>query len=635
MISLVYLLLAIGFLCAAHLIRVSRWSLFVSVYEKPNTKSLIFSLTIGYFLNYILPFKLGDIVRAYLSGKKMKNGKTLGFSTVIVDRYLDVICVGIIFFLFSKTGIESESSKNLAKLFIAIALIFIIIMWIVYLFRGPVKKLVHSFAGIFNANIESKIFRLSWALIWNFKDILHKINKLKLIGISALMWVTYIISYLFLAKALNVIGIGMIWTDVFMMLFSQEGLQKSTNTTILSWHSLIFVAYMTISLVILLLISLFMKDREISTGKNNYLNLFPHLHPDERLNFLDNYFSNNNREHVKTYLEINRSVSIIKDFSAGSNATTMLCTDGTSTVYRKYAFGSDAEKLYQQILWIKQNEKNLPLPQILKEEKSNRYCFYDMQYNPNTVGLFTYVHSTPFDKAWNMMERILNCLEGSIYKENVRASSPDIIRKYILQKVNKNLQKIKKANRFKDLIKYDKIIINGVEFPNIGQYMKYLSVDYLENVFLDDYYSVIHGDLTIENIICTYDGSGHDNFYIIDPNTGNIHDSPNLDYGKLLQSIHGGYEFLMATKDVKVCGNHIDFLFTRSAVYVKLHEKFKDLMEEKFGRKVTKSIYFHEIIHWLRLMPYKIEKDEKRAVLFYAGLLMVMNDVIKTYGEDI
>ena len=29
----------------------------------------------------------------------------------------------------------------------------------------------------------------------------------------------------------------------------------------------------------------------------------------------------------------------------------------------------------------------------------------------------------------------------------------------------------------------------------------------------------------------------------------------------------------------------------------------------------------------------KIEKDRKRALLFYAGMLMVMNDIIEMYGE--
>ena len=69
-------------------------------------------------------------------------------------------------------------------------------------------------------------------------------------------------------------------------------------------------------------------------------------------------------------------------------------------------------------------------------------------------------------------------------------------------------------------------------------------------------------------------------FYIIDPNTGNIHDSSNLDYGKMLQSIHGGYEFLMATKSVDVVDNKINFLFTGSMTYIELYQRLQAYMEK-------------------------------------------------------
>lgn len=69
----------------------------ISVYEKPDRASLIKALSVGYLLNYILPFKLGDLVKAYLAGRKMKSGRALGLSTVIVDRFFDIVCVGLIF----------------------------------------------------------------------------------------------------------------------------------------------------------------------------------------------------------------------------------------------------------------------------------------------------------------------------------------------------------------------------------------------------------------------------------------------------------------------------------------------------------------------------------------------------------
>lgn len=90
---------------------------------------------------------------------------------------------------------------------------------------------------------------------------------------------------------------------------------------------------------------------------------------------------------------------------------------------------------------------------------------------------------------------------------------------------------------------------------------------------------------------------------------------------------------MMSTKSVKVSENKINFLFTKSSAYIELHERLRKYMKNQLGDERTRSIYFHEIIHWLRLMPYKIDKAGKRAVLFYAGMLMVMNDVIEMYGD--
>ena len=91
------LVLAISLICIAHIVRTLRWELFVKTYEKPNTKNLLQSLSIGYFINSFIPFKAGDLVRAWISGRKMKNGRGFALATVIVDRYLDILVVGILF----------------------------------------------------------------------------------------------------------------------------------------------------------------------------------------------------------------------------------------------------------------------------------------------------------------------------------------------------------------------------------------------------------------------------------------------------------------------------------------------------------------------------------------------------------
>ena len=638
---ILFLISAILLMCIAHTIRLIRWQLFIKVYEKPNSKELLGLLSIGYLLNYIFPLKIGDIVRAWFSGKRMKNGKALGFSTIIVERYLDIISVGIVFIILAAANKNVLLQKN-AKFYVMTAVGLLAVALSLYAFKTYVKKGISHFAKVFCSSIESKILRFVWALVWNFKDIFLKISRIKLIITTIGMWGGYVASYFLFAKSLSYVGnYNTTWVDMFTILFAQNGISLSTINTIIfggndvvTENILYMLIYMIAPIIILLVFSYLpvLKNVEKDYTEENYLNLLPHLDSKERLAFLEIYFSDKNREFVSNYLKINRNILIIRDFSAGSNATTMLCMDGEKTFFRKYAFGKDGEKLYQQVQWIEDNSARLTLPGIIKQDYTKAYCFYDMPYASHSVGLFEYVHSMPLDKGWRMIQGVLESLEASIYKVDIRKADKETINEYIESKVDKNLCKIKGAKRINSLQQFDTVYINGVEYKNLPFYEKFLNKKFLYKIFQNDTYSVIHGDLTIENIICTREDDGTDDFYIIDPNPGNVHDSPNLDYGKLLQSIHGGYEFLMSTTGISVNGNHIDFMFTKSSVYIELHKRLRDYMHNNLGEERTRSIYFHEIIHWLRLMPYKIEKDGKRALLFYAGMLMVMDDVIEMYG---
>lgn len=633
------LVLAISLICIAHIVRTLRWELFVKTYEKPNTKNLLQSLSIGYFINSFIPFKAGDLVRAWISGRKMKNGRGVALATVIVDRYLDILVVGILFAIFSAFNLDSADSVWF-YMFLAVGVLAVTLL--VYILRGYVKKILKNIAGIFNARIEIRLLRFFWSLIWSFKDIFKKISKTQLLLETLGMWILYLTSYYCFAAFLSHQGSNMNWLDVFYMLFTKNSIhvgslgaitvtQGMLNTQMI-WTGI----YLFAPIVILFVISLCLKSKNDGSvdSEESYLNLIPQLDEDEQRNFLETYFSNERREYIESYLKINQNILIIRDYSAGSNATTMLCMNNGKNFFRKYAFGADVDKLYQQIEWLQRFKDIIPLPDIMQYQKQDNFCYYDMPYDSQAVGLFDYAHSMPKENAWKFIKKATECLENSLYKVNQRPADKATIDEYIKSKVNKNLDKIMNAKYLKRLMEYDEIIINGRSFHNLPYYLPYLSEEHLYDIFKNDTYSEIHGDLTIENIICTRNADGEDDFYIIDPNTGNVHDSSNLDYGKLLQSIHGGYEFLMATKNVSIERNRINFVFTKSEAYTYLYDMLDKYMREHFAKERVKSIYYHEIIHWLRLMPYKIEKNGKRVLLFYAGMLMVMNDVINNFEEE-
>lgn len=632
------LFISILTICIAHFIRVCRWKLFIETYEKPNERSLIQSLSIGYLLNFFLPFKLGDLVKAFIVGRKMKNGYGFSLATVIIDRCLDIIVVGIVFIVLFLAN-PNKMAIHTSMLYIISACLLILLIAVTWVKRKLVKKGIKLIASIFNEFLEFKTLKFFWALIWGGVDVIKRISKVKLILFTISMWGMYIISYACFAWFLTSHGsIDIKWGDIFYTLFAKNSIRVgsvkllSDNFTFLYLQPEWMALYLTLPSAILLILSSFIPNR-LADKDEKYLNLIPHLNKDERLNFLELYFSGERSGYIQNYLKINQDILILRDYSAGSNATTMLCVDGEKDFFRKYAIGAESDKLYEQIDWLLEYNDLLPLCQIIRYEKGQDYCWYDMVYESNTVGMFEYAHSMPKEKAWSILSEVIQCLENTLYKVNLKNADDITIDKYIDSKVKNNVNKIVNAKYIKPLMEYDDIVINGKTYKNFPYYFQYLDKNHLHEVFKEDKYSSIHGDLTIENIICWRAIDGADNWYIIDPNTGNIHNSSNLDYGKLLQSIHGGYEFLMATKDVEIIGNCINFTFTKSDTYTYLFKTLDDYMNQKFSAERVKSIYYHEIIHWLRLMPYKIEKNGKRVLLFYAGMLMVMHDVIRKFEK--
>mgnify|MGYP000883897439 FL=1 len=634
--NIIFLIVAIITLSLAHFIKILRWRLFIEIYEEPRNRNLIQALSLGYLINLFFPFRIiGDFFRAIYSGKKMKNSYSLSFSTVIVDRILDIITVGILFYIFYVFSIYNRQIEKSFRFYMLFSVLIISLIILFYFLKRYIKIISLKVASLFNTNIELNILKFMWALIWNFKDIFLKINKFKILIITTLMWLLYTFSYYLFSLFLLSQNYNFRLVDIFFLLFSKD-IFGMDFLLIEKKVSMFFYIYMITPIIIMLLISKFFMLKTYSKKNHreveDYFNLFPNQDNKEKLEFLRKYFLDKDKSYIDNYLKLNQKITIIRDFSAGSNATTMLCMKKDEIFYRKYSF-EDIEKLYEQVEWIIENKKRkLPLPEIIRKEKTNNYCYYDMLYKPSSIPLFEYIHSMPFEETWEMIENILKKLEEVLYTNKLRKADAESINKYIDLKVRDNIAKIYDSKILKKLLRYDEVIINGKSYKNLSYYLKYLSEEYLYNIFKDDIYSDIHGDLTIENIICNLN-TMEEKYYVIDPNSENINNSANLDYAKILQSIHGGYEFMMRTYDISVEENQINFLFIKSQAYSYLYKKLNEYMNSKFEKEKIRSIYFHEIVHWLRLMPYKLKKDGKRALIFYSGLLMVLNDVIEKYGD--
>ncbi len=627
---------AVVCMVAGHMFKVLRWGkIFISVYEKPCISNLLNAMSVGHVINTILPVRIGDIFRMVWSGKKLKNGCSFSIATVIVDLYIDLSSVGMIILVLMLTG---KGGGNWEVRFIAQRFLFLFVVLILFAvicaaLRKYVKKLIGAVASIFNDTVAFELLYITYLCIAAVKDITKNTNKKKFIIYTVGMWAGYVLSYWLFAKTLQGSGFFYGMSDVFILLFSGRSLLYVHRKAAPLWF-----AYLLLPLIACLAAAFFigMKEGKEQAGKR----VLPQLNQSDRLAFLKTYYSEEKKEYIKSYLDINQDVTVIEDRSAGSNASTVVVMKGSGELFfRKYAFHEDGCKLQDQIDWLEQHACHIPLPVITEKRNNGIFVTYDMHSYSGAVGLFRLIHTMPLEKSWNVLSHALDDIRCGLHTVNCRKADDQTLEDYLISKVDRNLKLTAESDKYiRNLEQYRFVWVNGRKYHTLQYYKEMFLHDHLRKVFAGDLYADIHGDLTVENIVCVTDPSEIDqreyagkkapvDYYLIDPNTGNVHDSPFLDFAKLLQSLHGNYEFLMKVHTVEIEKDQVHFLMAKSEAYVNIYKKYQAYLEANFTSHEVLSIYYHEVVHWLRLMPYKIKKNEKLAVVFYTGMLAVLEDV--------
>ena len=431
------LIFSIVFMIIGHLWKMQRWGQMVSIYEKPNSKNLLSSLSIGHFINALIPFRLGYIVRVLLSGKKMKNGYPFAIATVIADLYIDTIIVCAVYFLFYIFHVRPDVIGATSKVYGILFFLLVMFTLTFSVFKKEVKRIVYWISSKFNDKIEFSILYTTYLSIASMKDILFRTDRIKVFILTIYMWASYMASYAFLSAAIKRYNpeYGIVY--VFNQLFSGDLMYDAFPGE--TW---IWIAYMICPLIGCYGISLLLKGDKPVPNRN----VLPQMNETDRLSFLRMYYEDNDPAFIHAYLDINQDVSVVKDNSAGSNASTIMAiTQNGYVVFRKYAFGKDGDKLKEQKEWIEKHQEMIPLPAILYQKESPAYYSYDMHAYNKAVGLFQYIHTVPVNLSWKVLEKALNDIRLNLHSQNNKISDKDFLEDYIDTKILKNLEIIRSS----------------------------------------------------------------------------------------------------------------------------------------------------------------------------------------------
>jgi hypothetical protein len=86
-----WVLCALALYLVGYAIRVWRWQILMSPIKRIAYWDLAPPLVIGFFANNFLPFRMGEFVRAHISGRKFSISRTASLGTIFIERIFDTI----------------------------------------------------------------------------------------------------------------------------------------------------------------------------------------------------------------------------------------------------------------------------------------------------------------------------------------------------------------------------------------------------------------------------------------------------------------------------------------------------------------------------------------------------------------
>lgn len=664
-ISLWFLMLGISTQLMAHYIRAKKSQILLEVIRPVKTSVLFSGLAIGYLYNTVLPFRIGEFIRAHIVGRKMTISRSVVFFTILIERAVDGFILSFLVFLLTQIYFRgspgiSATCNMLAAIVLVASLIVVIIISMLSSQNKKMLLFFRWFTQLFNERIRDRMRFVLWSTIYGIHIIVRRADIKRYILLSLIMWVFYIGSMLFLvqgffegislvrgilissASYLSVsVPSGPAYLGTYHFYFSEiiggiPGIQKGLifSMSVISWAILMI----PISLIgIMLLIMSYEKKKTNRVTSDAFSPMKNKLYREQDISqelshFLDTYFSGVQVTHLLHSLEVRDDFKLVQTLRGGSNASTLLAWEGNKLLVKKITLPQYAEKLKAQYDWLVKRHHLKNIPTILGQKENEKYYSFDIAYEDKYITFFEFIHSESLKNSKQIIERIVRFVYQNIYELGERMHSEEHLNAYIKEKVINKTEDTAKLNALvASLLKYQEIIVNGEKYDNLNKIMKKIRNNKKIMKELSTFYNTpIHGDLTVDNIIVSKDNNG---FLVLDPNNENYISDPIVDIGKLYQSVHSGYEFLCQLEKVEVKGNKINFEENISSKYSELFNHLEKIIKEKMTEEEHRAILFHEAVHYCRMLTYKANINPDTVPAFYAIAVRLLNQFYAQYNK--
>jgi len=211
-----YILLSTVLMIYSVVIRARRWKLILEPIEEIPVRALFSATMIGYFGNSVLPFRMGEILRAYSVGKQFTLSSSSTLGTIILERVLDML--GLIFLIVIFL-ILSPINEWLGEILYGV--IFITLVAFVFVFwLGKTKVKWQPFLlrfRILDNRFGRRLINIVYNLINGITALKNTSHALKITFYTLYLWFIY---YVYMLGVVTAIGINLDWIGIGIILIT-------------------------------------------------------------------------------------------------------------------------------------------------------------------------------------------------------------------------------------------------------------------------------------------------------------------------------------------------------------------------------------------------------------------------------
>ena len=214
-----YLFPAVALIFLNHWLRAWRWRFLLKPIREIGTAPLFSALLIGYMANTFLPAHLGELVRAYVIGKKKDVPSTAAFATIVVERIIDVLTLLALMALTFIVFPFPSWVKSSGYILLAGILLLFIVLVLMKIHRARALKVVGSLLRPFSDRLRARVGQVLGSFLDGIVPLKKRSDYPVVAVLSLLIWLGYALAFQILFQAFNFVATyALPWSAALVLL---------------------------------------------------------------------------------------------------------------------------------------------------------------------------------------------------------------------------------------------------------------------------------------------------------------------------------------------------------------------------------------------------------------------------------